>query len=770
MEIKKAFIGLVYLLTGVLSLSSCRQDVLDDISWQAEGDKIYLNMSLPAADEIVVSRATASELEKVIYTVHVLAFDNNDKCFYNQKVYDGYASKTPYQTSQALGIMKQTGSEYADCTVWAIANAGVWVGANGSYNFDEVKTLSDLQKTYGYRLLQGNQLEQRDCLAMTGMVENVDMTQPTSVDAPITLDMKRALARVTFTIDVPNDNLEFYFNDWSVEGLPRYTYVIPHENDFATEEQTPPTTYDFYYPSNDAEMNLVTYPVSKWLSDMEPSTFGFYTYENRRGGRLPNPNPDNLQGEAGDYAEDIKNLTDNANSPKFKTLYAPENASFIILTGLIREKDTKNVTSFAYKIALGANNADDYNLLRNHNYVYNIHINGVHYDDITVDAFDSRVHKAYALQISAPYSESMDAHYDKRYLNILASAGKIDLQLYPTQQDAEAGTNPLGDDAWIVLSDMNTYNIDIDPDESSAKTLDYGDVENQTLYIYTDENVSTQSRSAVLKITHTPEQGSSEIVSQPVVRYYIYTQAGLIEANGIYVESYEEYGMNLNPYGTEQPVTGLQWGWDKVNYTVRNTDATSPSNGYDNSNVILGYATNNPHEEAYEDVDVQSIYNNYAARYCYNKNKRNADGEVDAVEWYLPALNEMINVNTNITEMSGKRYWTSTVPTENDTHSNPIEDAGGLGDWIISALWELFYGLFVDTGGEDGDFYYTRVAKTVQDGVEGRYTVYYSATIFGFEIAQVPVRVYNPKTDRISVEFGQLNGKNHVRCVRRMNP
>ena len=203
---------------------------------------------------------------------------------------------------------------------------------------------------------------------------------------------------------------------------------------------------------------------------------------------------------------------------------------------------------------------------------------------------------------------------------------------------------------------------------------------------------------------------------------------------------------------------------------MRNTDATSPSNGYDNSNVILGYATNNPHEEAYEDVDVQSIYNNYAARYCYNKNKRNADGEVDAVEWYLPALNEMINVNTNITEMSGKRYWTSTVPTENDTHSNPIEDAGGLGDWIISALWELFYGLFVDTGGEDGDFYYTRVAKTVQDGVEGRYTVYYSATIFGFEIAQVPVRVYNPRTDRISVEFGQLNGKNHVRCVRRMNP
>lgn len=755
MEIKKVFIGLVYLLTGVLSLSSCRQDVLDDISWQAEGDKIYLNMSLPAADEIVVSRATASELEKVIYTVHVLAFDNNDKCFYNQKVYDGYASKTPYQTSQALGIMKQTGSEYTDCTVWAIANAGVWVDTNGSYNFDEVKTLSDLQKTYGYRLLQGNQLEQRDCLAMTGMVENVDMTQPTSVDAPITLDMKRALARVTFTIDVPNDNLEFYFNDWSVEGLPRYTYVIPHDGDFAAEEQTPPTTYDFYYPSNDAEMNLVTYPVSKWLSDMEPTTFGFYTYENRRGGRLSSPNPDNLQGEVGDYAEDIKNLTDNANNPKFKTLYAPENASFIILTGLIREKDTKNVTSFAYKIALGANNADDYNLLRNHNYVYNIHINGVRFDDITVDAFDSRVHKAYALQISAPYSESMDAHYDKRYLNILASAGTVDLQLYPTQQDAEAGTNLLGDDAWIVLSDMDTYNIDIDPNEGSAKTLDYGDVENQTLYIYTDENVSTQSRSAVLKITHTPEQGSSEIVSQPVVRYYTYTQAGLIEANGIYVESYEEYGMNLNPYGTEQPVTGLQWGWRGTEISVYNTQT-----GYSNTNTIIN-RVGNP-----GDFVNGSLYRDYAARYCDNKNKRDAQGNVIEHNWYLPAIDELLPLTNNVTATSaswrpegmtgGRTYWSSSVPTLNEVQTNPFqnwyENATGL-EAILAGIvywaWELLFRDWVED--PDSDYYYTKVAKAAMDGEEAMDT-------------QDESQGYNLST------YYQRIETHHVRAVRRRNP
>ena len=510
-------------------------------------------------------------------------------------------------------------------------------------------------------------------------------------------------------------------------------------------------------------MNLVTYPVSKWLSDMEPTTFGFYTYENRRGGRLSSPNPDNLQGEVGDYAEDIKNLTDNANNPKFKTLYAPENASFIILTGLIREKDTKNVTSFAYKIALGANNADDYNLLRNHNYVYNIHINGVRFDDITVDAFDSRVHKAYALQISAPYSESMDAHYDKRYLNILASAGTVDLQLYPTQQDAEAGTNPLGNDAWIVLSDVDTYNIDIDPDQSSSKTLSYGDVENKTLYLYADENVSTQSRSAVLKITHTPEQGSSEIVSQSVVRYYTYTQAGLIEIDGVYVESYEEYGMNLNPYGTEQPVTGLQWGWRGVTdfapryeWSDVTYDVTSTSNGYTNTSKIFLYETNHPSQVAFDGVDVNSFYKNYAVRYCYNKNKRTEDGVVENMEWYLPAIDELMPLTGSLSDMRGKAngYWSSSVPTYMETSTNPGDPNGTALERLIYLAWRvIIWFLGADQTYDDPNWtwYYGNVAKAAADGDE----LMDSAGDWGGGSALV----YNPRTYT-----------KYVRCVRRMNP
>ena len=56
MEIKKVFIGLVYLLTGVLSLSSCRQDVLDDISWQADGEKIYFVIKSKSDEYVFTNR------------------------------------------------------------------------------------------------------------------------------------------------------------------------------------------------------------------------------------------------------------------------------------------------------------------------------------------------------------------------------------------------------------------------------------------------------------------------------------------------------------------------------------------------------------------------------------------------------------------------------------------------------------------------------------------------------------------------------------------
>lgn len=729
MTMKKIFGYMACLLTGTLMLSACQSDVLENIPSEDNGDMVYFGMNLPEAEDIVVTRAEASEMEKEIHTVHILAFDNGGSCFYNEEVYND--SEASYAPTSVLAIPKQSGENYTNCTIYAITNVGTDEGvAQGSYDFTKVTSQDDLKATYGYRLLQGNNsgdLTQRSCIPMTGYVENIDMTRSTSIGNPYKIELERVLARVTFSVSVTNPDLEFYFNNWTVGSLPRYSYVIPQDDDMTSKPEG--VEYEPYFPSNDTEENLTTYGVSKWIdsSTTDAQTYGFYMYENRRGGRLQNPNPDNLYGDVGDYADEIKNQTDGTGTdPKFKTLYAPANASFIILTGVIRDKN-QNVNSFAYKIALGADNATDYNIKRNHNYVYNIKINGLTYDDITVDAFDSRVHKAYALQISAPYSQQMDAHYDKRYLDILASPGDLELQFYPTQADAEAGTNAITDNGWIVLSEMDTYNIDIDSEESTSKKYTFTDVEHKEYFIYTQENLTTEARSVVLRVKHTPTAESSEVVNNPVVRYYTYTQAGVIEVNGLYVESYEEYGMNLDPYSPEQAVQGLQWGG------TAEINAYDTQNGYSNTSQIL-----NTLGHSNDLINATMLYKDYAAGYCYNKNKRNADGSIspENYKWYMPAIDQLITLTNEVkgsvqgnanngtswtpTSMAGNTYWSSSVPTMQEVTRNPFE--GDWGTWlnwlrqILYVLWEAFFRSRVED--PNGEYYYTKVAKSVMDGNE----------------------------------------------------
>lgn len=764
MTMKKIFGYMACLLTGTLMLSACQSDVLENIPSEDNGDMVYFGMNLPEAEDIVVTRAEASEMEKEIHTVHILAFDNGGSCFYNEEVYND--SEASYAPTSVLAIPKQSGENYTNCTIYAITNVGTDEGvAQGSYDFTKVTSQDDLKATYGYRLLQGNNsgdLTQRSCIPMTGYVENIDMTRSTSIGNPYKIELERVLARVTFSVSVTNPDLEFYFNNWTVGSLPRYSYVIPQESDMTSKPEG--VKYEPYFPSNDTEENLTTYGVSKWIdsSTTDAQTYGFYMYENRRGGRLQNPNPDNLYGDVGDYADEIKNQTDGTGTdPKFKTLYAPANASFIILTGVIRDKNTQNVNSFAYKIALGADNATDYNILRNHNYVYNIKINGLTYDDITVDAFDSRVHKAYALQISAPYSQQMDAHYDKRYLDILASPGDLELQFYPTQADAEAGTNAITDKEWIVLSEMDTYNIDIDENESTNKTYKFNDVEHKEYFIYTQENLTTEARSVVLRVKHTPTPESSEVVNNPVYRYYTYTQAGVIEVNGVYVESYEEYGMNLDPYSPEQAVQGLQWGWGLVKSGNTVTTAydfsgtTSTTDGASNTTTIVG-----TQGDAFSGVDINSLYNNYAARYCYNKNKRDADGNIIEYKWYLPAIDQLIPLTSQVTEtpqngwtpatMTGKAYWSSSVPQENQVTGKPSNwPSKGLIGTIADLVWNFFVGNYITEGNTNE---YRNVAESAIDGTSERDLVDFSDrwSIFTYQAEVFPPRI-TPK---------------HVRAVR----
>ncbi|MCF2593342.1 DUF4906 domain-containing protein [Bacteroides caecigallinarum] len=752
MRLKDIFVYWALIIMGTSLFTSCNYEGIDDVAGVTDGDMVYLGISLPDAENIEVTRAAATDIEKVIYTVRVLVFDAGGNCFYNQQIYDGYSQKESYKTSQALGIPKQTGDNYKNCTVWVVANVGKQTGVSGgSFDFSKVANIDDMNEMYGYLVLQEKKL--RDCLPMTGSA-TVDMTVPTSVGSPVAITMERILAKVSFTINTSSD-LEFYFNNWSVESLPRYTYVISQGDDLTVKPSG--GSFELYYPGNTTEKDLVTKQVGHWLDELpaEKKSFGFYMYENRRGGRLETPNINNLYGDSDSYPAGIKTMTDGSGAsginPNFKTLYAPDNASFLIIIGVIRNKTTLNLTSFTYKIALGANNYNDYNIERNHNYVYNININGVTHDDVTVDvnAFDSRVHKDYALQITARASEKMDAHYDKRYIEITASTGELKLQFYNTMEDAQIDRTPITTKDWIALSELNTYNIDIDKNESTSKKFNMSsDLEHLRLYIYARENNTTSPRSVVLKITHTPPSDDSGIEQESVHRYYTYTQAGLIEVNGLYVESYEEYGMDLDPSSDELPsAQGLQWGWHGTEI-----GAYSTSDGLNNTKTIVTMS-GNPGS-----FTNGSLYNDYAARYCYYKNKRDASGNVieEEAKWYLPPIDELkpltnseISASWEPVSMIGRPYWSSSVPTkESLTSSKPWwAYIPAIGSW----LWDRYTREYI---GEGKTYEYRNVSKSAING----------------DIEETLVRIYDGGwwSDPVDASFFTVrDAKKYVRAVRK---
>ena len=138
-----------------------------------------------------------------------------------------------------------------------------------------------------------------------------------------------------------------------------------------------------------------------------------------------------------------------------------------------------------------------------------------------------------------------------------------------------------------------------------------------------------------------------------------------------------------------------------------------------------------------------SLYNDYAARYCYYKNKRNERGQVIENNWYLPAINELMPLTGEIVSMQGKGYWCSSVPTYDETIYNPFE-----GYPLLSGIWDLLSWLF---SSDSGTYYYTKVAKAAKDGEEEKTIYSYGGGLF----PEQDVPFYNPR-----------NNIKHVRAVR----
>ena len=318
----------------------------------------------------------------------------------------------------------------------------------------------------------------------------------------------------------------------------------------------------------------------------------------------------------------------------------------------------------------------------------------------------------------------LDAHFEVRPLRLHLSGGdqntnptKATVTLMKTKDsDPELST-------WIGMelsgNDSNTYitgtntpsdgkrkyfttNLIRDiwdiSDNTSLTVEGLNDKANQTIWLYVDENTTTASRSVILRIQYDYEDPVTQKIADPVD--YIITQQGLHEinhnGNTYYIERFEEYLYNYDVedlFGQTRE-EGMPWGLDNVQLSYEHDSFECNE---DNSNW-KNYIANNPlkydfyigKHDSFASSEGGTVHNfagqdftreiyvksnggiknlkmsqqaSGAVEYCYNRNKRNSDGTVAEVEWYLPSADELEDIiiagYSSYEEFQEKYYWSS---------------------------------------------------------------------------------------------------------------
>ena len=455
-----------------------------------------------------------------------------------------------------------------------------------------------------------------------------------------------------------------------------------------------------------------------------------------------------------DFGANGGKITGYANIPNELKNYAqrfkPElvegqNATHVAIKGKFTDHQ-KHVYDVTYNIYLGKDNYGDFNIVRNTHYNNFITIRGIdnsddqsaYYDPddpnfdpdaIAPISIDHRVSidRATPLVVGLRRETLLDAHIEVRPLRLHLSGG--DPATNPTSatvtlkkvKDSEPELS-----TWIAMEKSGDTDAHITgtgtPSDGKRKYFTTNLVSelsgntsikidglnynaNQTIWLYVDENVSTESRSAVLQIEYNYKDPVTQEIAAP--ESYIITQHGLHKVTGAdsgrdyYIEEFEEYLYNYDVedlYGQTRE-EGMPWGsngrqlsyiYDSFTCNETNSDWTNfikanpikydfyiGKHDDDNENSDLytkdggtlhNFAgqkfTNEIAENSNADVEYLTLGEQAdgAVEYCYNRNKRNPDGTVD-VKWYLPSADELedfiVAAYSDFKEFQDNYYWTS---------------------------------------------------------------------------------------------------------------
>lgn len=571
----------------------------------------------------------------------------------------------------------------------------------------------------------------------------VDGTPTDNLEIP----MRALYAKVSFTIEVDSDQEivgnaapRFDLTGYQVNNAAGTVYLSRALNvDDENAEYADVVSSEFHnvemeglYAQGAKKATFHCYVPERYLT---PATLpSAYTYDFGENGSAIT-GYENIPAELKKYAQRFKPML----------VSDAQNATHVAIQGTFTDHQ-KHVYDVTYKIYLGSDNYGNFDIIRNTHYNNVITIRGIDNSDDQPADYDPSDPDAYApisidhrvtidrttpLVVGLRRETLLDAHFEVRPLRLHLSGG--DPSTNPTSATVtlmKARNTDPDLSTWIGMEKSGSTSAHIvapgTPSDGKRKyfTTDLissisGNTSiklnglrydaNQTIWIYVDENVTTTSRSAILRIQYDYEDPTTGETAAPMD--YVITQHGLYKVtNGdrtYYIENFEEYLYNydVEDVYNQTKEEGMPWGLEGVqlsnehysydsaeltpNVDWAKYEKTAPRPYYDfytweqDSEVLIAAGFDGTEEVCHNFAGAGQHFTEViasnpnsgveyrylgesaesAVEYCYNRNKRNPeDGTVD-VKWYLPSADELedfiVAAYSTFKEFQDNYYWTS---------------------------------------------------------------------------------------------------------------
>lgn len=554
----------------VMLLTACSEDVTQQSD---SASLVQIVGRVPGfADYDVTTRAAKTPEESAIKYMALLIYDNADQLIDKQWI----ESSVPLFMIDRNVLSSLTTNGINSADMYMITN--ISEAEIDSWNTSTVSDL--LAVTHEYNTASLN--IPANGFPMVGKMENVDLSPGYRIpDSKIEIPLENLFAKIVFNIRmelVQNINdPSFQLVSWEVHNLPK---------GFGLAGTLPDGQTAFY---NNAFDNSVT---SRRITGTNPITganslsFSFYMPEHK-------VNPA-VAGSAYSYPSGIKDnekqrykpcLVDKEANSAIAASYDGE-PTYVVINGLFTDHQ-KQQHEVAYKVYLGSDNWQNFQIERNGQYNNSIVICGItNFKDaeegsVSIDHRVTLEKSEFSVQMER--ETLLDSHFEVRPLRIdMNSPGRVEVKLSDNYNwiRLEKKTSAPASDATYCTNGKRKYFTTTLMNDLPNNPITITSNSDNCVWVYIDENTEiiqgtvtdakikeqqNKTRKAQIEVKFIPQDGSAEVIkTYTFEQRYLYPVKSAKTGNLYYIEYYEEYLHNFDSddnFGLTD-YEGMPWGLD----------------------------------------------------------------------------------------------------------------------------------------------------------------------------------------------------------------